>query len=54
MFYHRIPLINLGVSTSAFLFQIFVVNPRHNQLISQLNRIEMDIYLIKEEKQNRK
>jgi hypothetical protein len=45
-----IPFLNFGVSTSAFIFQIAVLNTWHKQISTQLQRIEQDI----QQKQNRK
>lgn len=41
-----IPFLNFGVSTSAFIFQITVLNTWHKQISSQLQRIEEDIKLL--------
>lgn len=43
----------MGISASAFLFQVTVLYPWNNQLTKQLNRMEKDIILLKNEKQNR-
>jgi hypothetical protein len=48
MAYRYIPFLNFSVSTSAFIFQMAVLNPWHKQISYQLQRIEQDIKLLQQ------
>ena len=46
MFRRYIPFFNFGVSTSAFIFQITVLNGWYKEISSQLKQMEQDIKLL--------